>query len=77
MQNAKRLKDTVYYHEAIRELNYPFGNYYLFDGFFISEINEDVIYTWENHGKIVSEEIANLYDTDGSDLVYITLIDIL
>ena len=69
MQN---LKDTSFYSEAIHEINYSFGNYYLFDGFVVAEVNEDVIFTWQHHGKIVTEDLTNLYDTNGSDVVFIT-----
>ncbi|WP_411029149.1 hypothetical protein [Spongiimicrobium sp. 3-5] len=68
----KKLKETVFYKKAIHELNYPFGNYFLFDSFIIAEINEDVLFTWENHGKKVTEDLTNLYDNDGRDFVLIT-----
>lgn len=66
------LKNTYHYKEAIKELNYSFGNYYLFEGYVIAEINEDVVYSWEEHGKIVTQDISNLYDNNGSKLIYIT-----
>ncbi|WP_339707674.1 hypothetical protein [uncultured Kriegella sp.] len=66
------LKNSPRYKEAIQELNLPFGNYYLFDGFVVAEVYEDIIYTWEDHGKKASTKILELYDSDGSDLVFIT-----
>ncbi|MEK6153038.1 hypothetical protein WIW50_07255 [Flavobacteriaceae bacterium 3-367] len=68
----KKLKDTPFYRKALQEINYSFGNYYLFDSFIIAEINEDVLFTWENHGKRVAEDLTNLYDNDGQDYVLIT-----
>ena len=66
------IKNTPFYREAFNELNYSFGNYYLFEGFVVAEINEGVVYSWEKHGKMVTGEIANLYDQNGEDLIYIT-----
>lgn len=67
-----RLKDSVFYHEAIHEINYPFGDYYLFDGFIIGEIHEGVTVTWENHSKKVVEDLAYLYDSKGDNLILIS-----
>lgn len=66
------LKASPLYKEAFNELNYPFGNYFLFEGFIVAEINEDIVYNWENHGKLVAEDVSNLYDHNGKDLIYIT-----
>ncbi|QWX83416.1 hypothetical protein H0I23_13270 [Cellulophaga sp. HaHaR_3_176] len=66
------LKTSKYYSEIITELNYPFGDYYLFDGFIVAEIEEGIIYTWENQGEMITTEIANLYDNNGGKLIYIT-----
>ncbi|WP_299897229.1 hypothetical protein [uncultured Aquimarina sp.] len=66
------LKDTVFFREAIQELNYSFGNFYLFDGYVVGEINEDVVFTWDDHAKILVEHLTNLYDHDGGEIVYIT-----
>lgn len=68
----KSIKKTPYFKEAFNELNYSFGNYFLFEGFVVAEIHEDIVYSWEKHGKIVASEIANLYDQNGEDLIYIT-----
>ncbi|MEP3208876.1 MAG: hypothetical protein ABJN95_06795 [Maribacter sp.] len=67
-----RLKDSVFYHDAIHEINYSFGDFYLFDGFVIAEVYEGVTFTWDNHGKKVVEDIAYLYDTNGHDLIFIS-----
>ncbi len=66
------IKNSPFYKEAIQVLNLPFGNYFLFDGFVVAEVHEDIIYSWEDHGKKASTIITELYDNDGSDLVYIT-----
>lgn len=71
-RSLDKLKNSTYYKEALHELNYSFGDYYLFENFVVSEINEDVQYTWKNHGKKVVEEIFALYDNNGESLIYIT-----
>ena len=68
----KKLKDTPYYHRAIHEINYSFGDFYLFDTFIVGEIHEDVHISWKEHGKMIAEELSNLYDNNGKDLVYIS-----
>jgi hypothetical protein len=68
----RKLRDTPYYHRAIHEINYSFGNFYLFDTFVVGEVHEDVNVSWKEHGKQLAEEITNLYDNNGKDLVYIS-----
>ncbi len=66
------LKNTLFYREVVHELNYSFGNYFLFDGFVVAEINEDVVYSWEHHGQKVTNDINDLLDDDTGHLAYIT-----
>jgi len=66
------VKDTKFYREAIQEINFSFGTFYLFDTYVIGEVNADVVFSWKKHGKIVTKEISNLYDNKGEGLVYIT-----
>lgn len=68
----KKLRDTPYYYRAIHEINYSFGDFYLFDTFIVGEIHEDVHISWNEHGKMIAEELSNLYDNNGKDLVYIS-----
>ncbi|AIZ40781.1 hypothetical protein M666_03870 [Cellulophaga baltica 18] len=68
----QKLKNSPYYKEAFNELSYPFGTFYLFAGYVVAEINEGVVFSWEDHGKTVTEDIGNLYDENGSGLIYIT-----
>lgn len=67
-----RLKDSIFYHDAIHEINYPFGDFYLFDGFVIAEINEGVTFTWDDHGKKAIEHITYLYETNGQNITLIS-----
>ncbi len=66
------IKNTPLYQEAIQELNYSYGNFYLFENFVVGEINKDVVFSWKDHAKAVVEEISDLYDQNGEDLVYIS-----
>lgn len=68
----KKLRDTPYYHRAIHEINYSFGDFYLFDTFIVGEIHENVHISWKDHGKMIAEELSNLYDNNGKDLIYIS-----
>ena len=66
------VKDSIFYKEAIHILNYPFGNFYLFEKFVIGEFKEDVVVTWDDHAKILVEDLTSLYDHNGENIVYIT-----
>ncbi len=66
------IKDSSFYKDAIHELNYPCGNFYLFDSFVVGEINEGIIYSWDDHAKPIVEEIAHLYDHNSKDIMYIS-----
>ena len=68
----KKLKDTPYYYKAIHERNYSFGDFYLFDTFIVGEIHEDILFSWNEHGKQIAEELSNLYDNNGKDIIYIS-----
>ncbi|MDH7445634.1 hypothetical protein [Aquimarina sp. 2201CG14-23] len=66
------VKNSPFYQEAIQELNYSFGNFYLFEGFVVGEINEDIVFTWDDHAKFLVEDLTNLYDHNGENVIYIT-----
>jgi len=68
----KSIKQTVFYRQAIHELEYSFGTFYLFDGFVVGEINAGVTFTWDNHGKKVANDISELYDSNGENIIYIS-----
>lgn len=66
------VKETDLYSEVIKELNYPFGDVFIFKGYLVAEINQGVNYTWENHARIVTEDVSCYLGTNGNDLVYIS-----
>ncbi|EAR02985.1 hypothetical protein [Maribacter sp. HTCC2170] len=67
-----KLRDTPYYNRAIHEINYSFGDFYLFDTFVVGEIHEDILFSWNEHGKQLFEVLFDLYDNNGKDIVYIS-----
>lgn len=67
-----KVKDSRFYRDAFQELNYPFGDFYLFEYFVIAEIKEDVIFNWKDHAKKLVEDLSNLYEDDVKNLVYIS-----
>lgn len=57
-EDSKYFKNIKHY-----KLEMPFGNYYLFEKFFIGELNEGVHFDWEKT-KLVVNELLDFYDDD-------------
>ncbi len=66
------IKGTDLYSEVIKELNYPFGNIFIFEGFIISEITRGVSFNWDDHAKLIVEDVSCYLGTNGDNLVYIS-----
>ncbi|WP_396601560.1 hypothetical protein [Algibacter sp. R77976] len=66
------VRDTGLYKHVLKECNYAFGNVYMFKDFVVSEFFKGETITWDNHAKIMIYDIESFYDTDGSDVVYIS-----
>lgn len=66
------VKRTELYPKVLKELNYPFGDIFIFNGFVISEIKNGMNISWKNHGKRITEDISCYLGTDGSDIIYIS-----
>lgn len=66
------VKTSQLYSQVIKELNYPFGTLYIFDGYLISEINEGVHFSWDHHGKQMVEDVSCYLGTLGDNLIYIS-----
>ncbi len=66
------LKDSSFYYDAIQERRYPCATYYLFDTFIVAEIDEGIVYTWDDHAKPIVAELSELYDQKGEGLVLIS-----
>lgn len=68
----KSIKETELYYEVLMELNYDFGDVYIFEGFVVSEIKDGVNVTWKYHGKRIVEDVTHFLGTNGKDIVYIS-----
>jgi archaellum biogenesis ATPase FlaH len=68
----QKLADTPHYKKAFQELNYDFGDFYLFENLVVAEIKSDIVFNWENHAKQVVTEISNLYEDNGKNIIYIS-----
>ena len=66
------LKETQFYTDVLKELNYPFANIYIFEGYVVSEIKEGVVFSWEDHAKKMTKDVAKYSNTDGSNLIYLS-----
>ncbi len=66
------IKDSTFYQDAIQEMRFDCGTYYLFDTFIVSEIDEGIVFTWDDHAKPIVEELSELYDQKGDNLVLIS-----
>jgi hypothetical protein len=66
------VKETNLYSEVLKELNYPFGNVFIFRGFVISEINRGISFNWIDHAKVIVDDVSCYLGTDGNDLIYIS-----
>ncbi len=66
------IKDSRFFREAFQELNYSFGDFYLFEHFVVAEIKKDIVFNWKEHAKTVVEDLSDLYEQDGKDIIYIS-----
>lgn len=66
------VKDTVLYKDVLLELNYDFGDVYIFEGCIVSEIKAGVNVNWKEHGKPIVDDVTHFLGGDGKDLVYIS-----
>ncbi len=68
----QKLADTTYYSKAFQELNYDFGDFYLFENFVVAEIKKDILFNWKDNAEQVVAEISNLYEANVKNIVYIS-----
>lgn len=66
------LKQTPYYKDVLKEINYEFGDVFIFNGFFVSEIKEGVTFSWENHALHMINDLQEFTKSNGSDLIYLS-----
>lgn len=70
--NLTTIKETTYYRKALHVLNYPFGEFYLFDDYIVSEIKAGEVVSWDTVGKLLVTDIREIYGTRSKELVYIS-----
>ena len=58
--------------EVLKELNYPFGDVFIFDGFVVSEIKDSINFSWSEHAQFIVSDVTCFLGTDGRDLIYIS-----
>lgn len=68
----KSIKVTSLYSEVLKEYHYTFGDAFIFDGYVVSEINDGIIFSWEDHAEQCTKDVFSFLGTDGSDLIYIS-----
>lgn len=66
------IRDTELYAEVHKELNYTFGDIFIFKGFIVSEIKQGIALSWKDHANHFVQDIAYYLGTDGTDIVYIS-----
>lgn len=66
------VRDSVFYKDVQKELNYPFGNIYIFKNFVVSEMNAGITYSWDVQGKIIANDVSLYLGTMGDDVIYIS-----
>ncbi|MCC4214569.1 hypothetical protein [Leeuwenhoekiella parthenopeia] len=66
-----RVRDTPLIHHVLEEHKLPFGVFYFFDSFIISEIAEGVLFDWEKAFTVINLGIQ-FYGTETNHLNYIS-----
>lgn len=66
------IKETEFYSEVRKVISVPYGDFYLFDHFVVSEIHEGVTFSWEEHAKPIVLAISEYYNNTGGHIVYIS-----
>ena len=66
------IKQTDLYPEVLKEINYSFGDIFIFNGFVVSEIKQGVNFSWNDHAKYIINDVSCFLGTDGNDIVYIS-----
>ena len=67
----KSIKASNLYAEVLHEINYPFADIFIFENFVISEIAEGVVFSWEDHGQYICEDVAKFVG-ESNNVIYIS-----
>lgn len=66
-----KVKDSIFYKDVLKELNYEHGDVYIFNDFLVSENKQGITYTWENGVKVIND-VVDFFGKRGNNLVYIS-----
>lgn len=66
------LKDTAFYGDSLHVLNYDFGDFYLYEEFIVAEFNDGEVVSWDTVGKILVEDIRDIYGSKSKELIYLS-----
>lgn len=67
----KKVEDSQLAQKILKKLSLPYGSFYFFEHFIVSEINEDVVFTWELAQPVINEAVE-FYDNRGSKIIYLS-----
>lgn len=65
------VKESDFFKEVIKELNYPFGNVYIFEEFVVSELNQGETIGWEQT-KLIVDDVTLFFNSNGENVIYIS-----
>lgn len=66
------VKDTNLYAEVIKEFNYSFGNIFIFKDYVVTEFNEGIVVSWEEHGKIFTKDVSDFLGSNGEGIILVS-----
>ncbi|WP_405296392.1 hypothetical protein [Algibacter sp. Ld11] len=67
-----KIVDTIFYSRVLKELNYSFGDFYIFEKFIVSEIKEGVNFDYSNARKIINDVCDFLGTQNGEKINFIS-----
>ncbi|WP_299130525.1 hypothetical protein [uncultured Winogradskyella sp.] len=66
------IRHTNYSDKIIRTFNYDFADVFLFDRYIVSEVKTGITFSWDNHAKVIVEDITKYTESNGEDLIYLS-----
>lgn len=66
-----KVEDSKYLQLEHEEIKLPFGNFYFFEKFIVSEMNEGIHFDWQRV-KILSDLMVSHYGKEKQQLVYLS-----
>jgi len=66
------IKQTHFYKDVLKELNYDFADIFIFDGFIISEVREGFTVNWDDHMRVMTIDVCDFIGSNGEDHIYLS-----